>query len=131
MYLEGEHITAVLCQRFFPVDVEVGEDCLYLLSECHIAVKADLFTHRGRQFVILGGEISQRHQASRNGGIDFACWGITAKTQPPATGMTIQLKSEIGDINGDAIALHFATALQCSLVQCEQPIAANLGNRQQ
>ena len=130
MYLEREHITAVLCQRFFPVDVESGEDGLYLLGECDIALKAHLFADRGRQFVIFCGEISQCHQASRDGRIDFASWGISTKAQPPVTGMAIQLKIEVGDIDSDAIALHFATALQCSFVQREQPITANFGDRQ-
>jgi hypothetical protein len=130
MYLEREHITAVLCQRFFPVDVEVSEDGRYLLGMRDSALKAHLLADGGRQLVILGGEISQCHQATRDGCIDFSRWGITTKAQTPATGMTIQLEIEVGDIDGDAMALHLATALQGGLVQCEQPIAANLGGRQ-
>ena len=120
----------MLSDLFFPVDVEASEDGLHFLGECDIALKVHLLANGGRQLVILGGEISQGHQATRDGCIDFARWRITTKAQTPATRMTIQLKIEVGDIDGYAIALHLATALQGGLVQCEQPIAANFDSRQ-
>jgi hypothetical protein len=131
MELKRDNVARALRERFLPVDIEAREQALHLLRKRDIAVEADPFLDRRRQLVILGREIEQRHEASADGRIDFARRRISAQAQAPVAGVAVKLKIEIGYIDGDAVALHFATTLQADFVEREQPVAADFGRQQQ